>query len=66
MLFEEYKDMITDSGIQSRVMEYRHKDRLIACCVSDFLKDSLSLVYSFYDPDYLKNSLGIYIILDHI
>ncbi|MEE3165730.1 MAG: arginyltransferase [Pseudomonadota bacterium] len=66
MLFEEYKNMIADSGIQSRIMEYRHKERLIACCISDFLKDSLSLVYSFYDPAYLKNSLGKYIILDHI
>ena len=66
MLFEEYKDMITDSGVQTRVMEYRHNERLIACCISDVLKDSLSLVYSFYDPNYLKNSLGIYIILDHI
>ena len=66
MLFEEYKDMITDSGVQSRVTEYWHKERLMACCISDFLKDSISLVYSFYDPDYLKNSPGIYIILDHI
>ena len=28
--------------------------------------DGLSLVYSFFDPDYERDSLGTYVILDHI
>ena len=32
----------------------------------DLLDDGLSLVYSFYDPELSGQSLGAYIILDHI
>ena len=30
------------------------------------LSDGLSMVYSFYDPEYRRRSLGTYMILDHI
>lgn len=39
---------------------------LIAACVTDVLKDGLSLVYSFFDPREDRRSLGRYMILDHI
>ena len=32
----------------------------------DVLSDGLSLVYSFYDPDMARRSLGSFIILDHV
>ena len=35
-------------------------------CLTDFLADGLSMVYSFYEPDEETRSLGTYIILDHI
>ncbi len=28
--------------------------------------DGLSLVYSFYDPDFARRSLGSFVILDHV
>lgn len=40
--------------------------RLVASCVTDVLADGLSLVYSFFDPELDRRSLGRHIILDHI
>jgi leucyl-tRNA---protein transferase len=34
--------------------------------LTDVLSDGLSMVYSFYDPDYAVRSLGTLMILDHI
>ncbi|PTS88452.1 arginyltransferase, partial [Caulobacter sp. HMWF009] len=54
------------------LIEYRRKslDRgpgdLVACVLVDVLADGLSLVYSFYDPDEGRRSLGSFIILDHL
>ena len=45
---------------------FTEKSNLIAGCLTDTLSDGLSLVYSFFDPDQDKRSLGRYIILDHI
>ena len=39
---------------------------LLAVCLTDRLADGLSLVYSFYDPDVARRSLGSFVILDHI
>ncbi|MEL6979194.1 MAG: arginyltransferase [Pseudomonadota bacterium] len=41
-------------------------DDAIACCVTDVLRDGLSLVYSFFEPAQERRSLGRFIILDHI
>ncbi len=40
--------------------------RLVAVCLTDVLDDGLSLVYSFYDPRHAHDSLGTYMILDHV
>ena len=39
---------------------------LIAVVLFDKLGDSLSMVYSYFDPDEDSRSLGTYLILDHI
>jgi len=39
---------------------------LVAVCLTDVLEDGLSLVYSFYDPKRASDSLGTYMILDHV
>ncbi|WP_439110342.1 arginyltransferase [Lentibacter sp.] len=64
----EFAAMIEETPIRSRVIEYidRNTKALVAVCLTDVLKDGLSLVYSFFDPDLAHTSLGTYIILDHI
>ncbi len=47
-----------DAGEQRRALS--------AVCLTDVLDDGLSMVYSFFDPDRRADSLGTYVILDHI
>ncbi|WP_425070286.1 arginyltransferase [Sagittula sp. S175] len=64
----EFAAMIEETPIRSRVIEYLDRDggALIATCLTDMFDDGLSMVYSFYDPEQQKNSLGTWMILDHI
>jgi arginyl-tRNA--protein-N-Asp/Glu arginylyltransferase len=67
----EFAAMIEETPVRSRLIEYSdggedgNRD-LIAVCLTDVLDDGVSMVYSFYDPDRQKLSLGTHIILDHI
>lgn len=64
----EFGDMIEETAVRSRVIEYRdtRSDRLVACALSDVMDDGLSMVYSFFDTDFSDMSLGTYMILDHV
>lgn len=68
----EFAAMIEETPIRSRVVEYSAPAadgdgrELAAVCLTDVLDDGLSMVYSFYDPARHKDSLGTYVILDHI
>ncbi|MFC2967834.1 arginyltransferase [Acidimangrovimonas pyrenivorans] len=69
----EFAAMIEETPVRSRVVEYTSPPRpgerrreLTAVCLTDVLDDGLSMVYSFYDPDRVRDSLGTYVILDHI
>ena len=66
----EFAAMIEETPIRSRVIEYTDstaaRDTLSAVCLTDVLDDGVSLVYSFFDPDLTRNSLGTYVIFDHI
>ncbi len=68
----EFAAMIEETPIKSRVVEYTAAQvndgapQLAAVCLTDVLDDGLSMVYSFFDPVHERNSLGTYVILDHI
>ncbi len=63
----EFAAMVEETPIRTRVVEYSDEDgQLIAVCLTDILDDGVSMVYSFYDPDLPRHSLGTYLILDHI
>jgi arginine-tRNA-protein transferase len=69
----EFAAMIEETPVKSRVVEYSAppdaeggRRRLTAVCLTDVLDDGLSMVYSFYDPARAGDSLGTYIILDHV
>ncbi len=64
----EFAAMIEETPIRTRIVEYSEPESedLIAVCLTDILNDGLSMVYSFYDPNFIKYSLGTWMILDHI
>ncbi len=64
----EFAAMIEETPISTRVIEYSDKEsqELIAVCLTDILDDGVSMVYSFYQPDLPKQSLGTYMVLDHV
>lgn len=67
----EFAAMIEETPVKSRVVEYTAtggggRRSLAAVCLTDVLDDGLSMVYSFYDPVRAGDSLGTYIILDHV
>ena len=73
----DYAMMVGDSYVSTNVFEYRFRGPdtfitgrgegpLIATALTDVLADGLSMVYSFFDPDYADRSLGTFMILDHI
>jgi arginine-tRNA-protein transferase len=73
----DYAMMVEDSHVQTRLVEYRRRGPdaritgrgegdLLAVALTDVLKDGLSMVYSFYEPEFNQRSLGTFMILDHI
>ena len=73
----DYAMMVEDSHVDTRIVEYRLRGPdsaitgkgdgpLIAVALTDVLRDGLSMVYSFFDPDFSSRSLGTLMILDHI
>jgi arginine-tRNA-protein transferase len=72
MSLEECRSMAEETPVDTAIIEYRmgsslDKDgRLIAASITDILDDGLSMVYSFFDPDLGAQSLGSFMILDHI
>jgi arginine-tRNA-protein transferase len=68
----DYAMMVEDSHVETGIIEYRRIDAdgqegpLLAVCLTDFLPDGLSMVYSFFDPRLARRGLGNFMILDHI
>jgi len=69
----EFAAMIEETPVKSRVVEYvdqsdtaEGKRALVAVCLTDVLDDGVSMVYSFYEPNRSVDSIGTYIILDHV
>jgi arginine-tRNA-protein transferase len=63
MSYEEFRQLIEDSPVKTRLLHLRDDTgRLWACGLTDIGQDSLSAVYSFYEPDAPARSLGTYIV----
>ena len=64
MGFRDYRAMVEDSPIDTRIIEFRNADEeLVAVMLADRQAAALSAVYSFYDPKLNKRSLGTYMVL---
>ncbi|MDR1423844.1 MAG: arginyltransferase [Azoarcus sp.] len=60
---EQYQQFLLQSPVESFLIEFRAGTTLRMVSVVDKLEDGLSSVYTFYDPDLPRASLGTYGIL---
>ena len=64
MGFYDYRAMVEDTPITTGVVEFRDaSDALLGACLTDWLSDGLSAVYSFFAPEAARRSLGTWAIL---
>lgn len=60
----DYTSMVLASPVDTSIVEFRDSDgELVAACLTDRLPDGLSAVYSFFDPDQSRRSLGSFMVL---
>ena len=73
----DYAIMVEDTHVNTRIIEYRRREEgsgleqrpkgeLLAAALTDVMSDGLSMVYSYFNPDFDERSLGTFMILDHI
>ena len=68
----DYVAMVEETPVDTQIVEYRRPGSdgkpgaLVACALTDVLKDGVSMVYSFFHPGEDARSLGTFMILDHI
>jgi leucyl-tRNA---protein transferase len=68
----DYVAMVEETPVNTHIVEYRRVGEdaklgaLVACALSDVLRDGLSMVYSFFHPGEDARSLGTAMILDHV
>ena len=66
MTRREYAAMIEECTLSSQIYELRHRDGghdLVGAILADRLSDGVSAVYSFFDPDEARRSLGTQLVL---
>lgn len=60
---EQYASFLSDAWDCTRYYRFHAGGRLVALAVVDELLDGLSAIYTFFDPDQRRRSLGAYAIL---
>jgi len=64
MTFGDFRAMIEESPVASRLVEVvRPRGGTLGACLVDVLDDGLSAVYSFFDPEERRRSLGTLLVL---
>jgi arginine-tRNA-protein transferase len=73
MTLLDFAAMVDESFVDTRIAEFRRTvdgeafdGDLVAAVLFDVLDDGLSLIYSFFDPEFSGRSLGTYVILDSV
>jgi arginine-tRNA-protein transferase len=62
----EFEQFLVGSWSEGRFLELREHGRLIALAVTDLIPDALSAVYTFFDPELQRRSLGTLAILRQV
>lgn len=65
MDFDDYRSMVEDSPVDTRLVEFRLKvsNELVGACLTDWMSNGISAVYSFFDPRHARRGLGTFMIL---
>ncbi len=64
MTYVDYRMMVGETRLDTRLTEFREPGgRLVAACLTDCLEDGPSAVYSFFEPELSKRSLGTFMVL---
>lgn len=67
MTANDFKAMLTEGRADTSLYLLRdQKTRLKGCLIADFVGDGFSAIYSFFDPNEAKRSLGSFLILSLI
>ncbi len=62
----QFENFIGAAWDCTRYLEFRLDNQLICSAVVDWLSSGLSAIYTYFDPDFHKRSLGTYAILKQI
>ena len=60
---EQFSEFLLSSWSATRFVEFRDQGRLVAVAVTDEVEDGLSALYTFFDPELGRRSLGAFAIL---
>jgi len=63
---DDFKQFLYCDWSDTQFLELRLRDKLLAVAVTDMLSDGVSAVYSFFDPELEKRSLGSFCIMTQI
>ena len=62
----QYQDFIGRPWHSTSFMEFRERGRLLGCAVTDWLRNGLSAIYTYFDPEETRRSLGTFAILKQL
>ncbi len=60
---DQYTQFLLSSNVDSVLVEFRDGDTLVMVAVIDQIDDGVSAVYTFFDPERERDSLGVYGVL---
>ncbi|MBE9610672.1 arginyltransferase [Chitinilyticum piscinae] len=60
---DQYANFILQSGVSSMLAEFVLDEQVVMVSLIDQLDDGLSAVYTFFDPELVRASLGVYNVL---
>jgi arginine-tRNA-protein transferase len=60
---DDYLNFLSSSWCNTQFVEFNIADELAGLAVVDFLENSLSAVYTFFEPKFAHYSLGVYAVL---
>ncbi|MDA9008385.1 arginyltransferase [Alphaproteobacteria bacterium] len=61
----DFQEMVEESSVDTQLACWRNEDGgLVAVCLVDRLKNGISAVYSYFDLDRARRSLGTFVVLD--